>query len=142
MRQAAIAVSFVVGLGAFAAAHADGVWNSRDGKCQISAPAGWKQGPIGAGSVVSPDGKSDAWVDGSELPFDSFRQYIKPSLKPAKVIKETGSYYAAELKPNGKKHTLYIITARGAAATCRVELHYDAKDDAIVRKIGDSLRVK
>jgi hypothetical protein len=124
------------------AAHADDSWTSRDDKCQIATPAGWKQGPLGKGSVVSPDGKSDAWVDGGELPFDSFRKYVKPSLQAAKVLKETSSYYAAELKPNGSKRALYIITARGKAATCRVELHYDAKDDAVARKIGDSLKVK
>ena len=142
MKPAAIIVSFATGLGLCATAHADNAWSSRDGKCQVSTPAGWKQGPIGEGSVVSPDGKSDAWVDGSELPFDSFQQYVKPSIKPAKVLKETKSYDAAELKPNGNKRALYIIMARGKAATCRVELHYDVKDAAAAKAIGDSLKIK
>ena len=141
MRQAAVAVSAVLVLAVPAVARAD-VWASRDGKCEVTAPAGWKQGPAGKGSVVSADGKSDAWVDGNELSFDMFRQAILPSLKPTKVIKSTPTYYAAELPAGGQKHTLYIITARGKAATCRVELHYDAKDAAAAKKIGDSLKAK
>ena len=141
MRQAAVVVSSVLVLAVPAVARAD-VWASRDGKCEVSAPAGWKQGPAGKGSVVSADGKSDAWVDGNELSFDMFRQAILPSLKPTKVIKSTPTYYAAELPAGGRKHTLYIITARGKAATCRVELHYDAKDAAAAKKIGDSLKAK
>lgn len=142
MRQAAIVVSLAAGLAMASAAQAESTWSSRDGKCQVTSPAGWKQGPIGAGSVVSPDGKSDAWVDGGDLPFDSFRQYVKPSIGAAKVLKETNSYYAAELKPNGDKRALYIIMARGKTATCRVELHYDVKDAAAAKAIGDSLKVK
>ena len=88
------------------------------------------------------DGKSDAWVDGNELSFDMFRQAILPSLKPTQVIKSTPTYYAAQLPAGGQKHTLYIITARGKAATCRVELHYDAKDAAAATKIGASLKAK
>lgn len=142
MRQAAIVVSFALGLGMAAGARADSVWTSQDGKCEISAPQGWKQGPAGKGSVVSADGKSDAWVDGNELSFAMFRQAILPSLQATQVIKNTPSYYAAELKAGGQKHTLYIITARGKNATCRVELHYDAKDAAVAQKIGDSLKAK
>jgi hypothetical protein len=141
MRQAAIAVSSALALAMPAVARAD-VWASRDGKCEVTAPAGWKQGPAGKGSVVSADGKSDAWVDGNELSFDMFRQAILPSLQASKVVKSTPTYYAAELKAGGQKHTRYIITARGKSATCRVELHYDAKDAAAAQKIGDSLRTK
>jgi hypothetical protein len=141
MRQAAIAISFALVLAVPVAARAE-TWGSRDGKCEVTAPAGWKQGAAGKGSVVSPDGKSDAWVDGNELSFDMFRQAILPSLKPTKVIKSTPTYYAAELPAGGGKHTLYIITARGKAATCRVELHYDPKDAAAAKKIGDSLKTK
>jgi len=142
MRQAAIVVSLAAGLGLCTLARADTVWNSQDGKCQVAAPADWKQGPAGKGSLVSPDGKSDAWVDGSELPFAMFQQAIMPSLQATKVIKNTDSYYAAELKAGGQKHTLYIIMARGKNATCRVELHYAAKDAAAAQKIGASLKLK
>ena len=141
MRQAAFAVSFAFALSAPAVAQA-GAWTSQDGKCEVIAPAGWKQGPAGKGSVVSADGKSDAWVDGNELSFDMFRQAILPSLEATKVIKSTPSYYAAELKAGGQKRTLYIVMARGKGATCRVELHYVAKDAAVAEKIGASLKTK
>jgi hypothetical protein len=142
MRKVAIAISLAAGAAVCGAARADSTWSSINDKCQVTTPSGWKQGPAGKGAVVSPDGKSDIWVDGGDLPFDAFQQYVKPSIKPAKVLKETKSYYAAELKPNGNKRALYIIMARGKAATCRVELHYDVKDDAVARKIGDSLKIK
>jgi hypothetical protein len=139
MKRAALMVALGLAAGV---AYADNGWMSRDGKCEITTPAGWKQGPLGKGSVVSPDGKSDAWVDGGDLPFDSFQKYVKPSIQAAKVLKDSNSYYAAELKSNGNHRGLYIIMPRGKAATCRVELHYDAKDAAVVKKIGDSLKVK
>ena len=142
MRRVAIAVSIAAGAAVCGAAHADSTWSSINDKCQVTTPSGWKQGSLGKGSVVSPDGKSDAWVDGGDLPFAMFQQAIMPSLKPTKVIKNTSSYYAAELKPHGAKRTLYIITARGSNATCRVELHYDPKDAAVAQKIGASLKVK
>ena len=46
MRPAAIAVSSALVLAVPAVARAD-VWTSRDGKCEVTAPAGWKQGPAG-----------------------------------------------------------------------------------------------
>lgn len=117
----------------------------QSGKCLVSTPADWKPGKAGAGFVDSPDGKAQAFVDGSDLPLEIFRQAVLPgdAFEGAKVMKNTDSLYFAEIK-NHKPgwRTLYVIMARGKNATCRTEIYFDARSEDTAKKIGESLRVK
>ena len=116
-----------------------------EGHCQIFVPGGWKNGTLGASSAVSPDGKVYAVVASESLPFEMFKQAVVPSLKPAKVLKNTDSYYAAELaSKSGDIHTkgLYVAMARGEDDLCRAEVHYAPAHEETARKIGESLRPK
>ena len=70
---------------------------------------------------------------------------VAPALAavPAPARAETAGDPYAELKGNNpSKRTLYVITARGKAGTCRTEITFDNKTEDTAKKIGDSLRVK
>jgi hypothetical protein len=147
MRNSALAVSLCLVAGASLAQTPAG-WTShgdKSGKCLVSTPADWKQTELGAGFYASPDQKAQAFVDASDLPYATFKQVLLPmdQFKGAKVLKNTDSLYYAELKGNNpSKRTLYVITARGKAATCRTEITFDNSTEDTAKKIGDSLRVK
>ena len=142
-----IVIGALIAAPGFASA-ADGGWAARmdpEGHCQISVPAGWKDGTLGPSSALSPDGRAYAVVAGEELPFTMFKQAVVPSIQPTKVLKNTDSYYAAELaSKSGDVHTkgLYVAMARGEDALCRVEVHYAPAHAETARKIGESLGPK
>ena len=149
MRNTALAVSLCLSVAAPAiAADAPAGWKNhadKSGKCLISAPADWKQTELGTGFVASPDRKAQAFVDGGELPYSTFKQALLPmdQFKGAKVLKNTDSLYFAELKGgNPAKRTLYVIMANGKSNTCRTEITFDGKTEETAKKIGESLRVK
>src|SRR4051812_20753403 len=147
MRNPALALSLCLAAAPALADVPAGWTNHADkgGKCLISTPGDWKQTELGAGFVGSPDKKAQAFVDGSDLPYSTFKQVLLPmdQFKGAKVLKNTDALYYAELKSsNPAKRTLYVITARGKSATCRTEIYFDAKTEEVAKKIGDSLRVK
>ena len=131
-----------------ALADAPAGWKSyadKSGKCLISTPADWKQTELGAGFIASPDKHAQAFVDGGDLPYPTFKQVLLPmdQFKGAKVMKNTDSLYYAELKGNNPaKRTLYVIMPRGKAGTCRTEITFDNKTEDTAKKIGDSLKVK
>ena len=147
MRNSALAAALCVFAGQVAAEVPAG-WTShadKSGKCLVSTPADWKQTELGAGFVGSPDKKAQAFIDASDLPYSTFKQVLLPmdQFKGAKILKSTDSLYYAELKGNNpSKRTLYVITARGKAGTCRAEITFDSKTEDTAKKIGDSLRVK
>jgi hypothetical protein len=104
-------------------------------------PAGWKSHADNA----SPDQHAQAFVDGGDLPYPTFKQVLLPmdQFKGAKVMKNTDSLYYAELESsNPAKRTLYVIMPRGKSGTCRTEITFDGKTEDTAKKIGDSLRVK
>jgi len=64
-----------------ALADAPGGWKSyadKGGKCLIWTPADWKQTELGPGFIASPDKHAQAFVDGGDLPYPTFKQVILP----------------------------------------------------------------
>ena len=147
MRNAALAAMLSLSA-AHAAADVPAGWKGhadKTGKCEIATPADWKQTELGQEFIASPDKKAQAFIAGGDLPFSTFKQVLLPmdQFKGAKVLKNTDSLYYAELKGNNPaKRTLYVITARGKAGTCRTEITFDSKTEDTAKKIGDSLKVK
>ena len=147
MRKPALAAMLCL-FAAQAAADVPAGWKShadKGNKCLVWTPADWKQTELGPGFVASPDKKAQAFVDGGDLPYTTFKQVLLPmdQFKGAKVMKNTDSLYYAELKSsNPSKRTLYVIMPRGKTGTCRTEIYFDGSTEDTAKKIGDSLRVK
>jgi hypothetical protein len=147
MRNPALAAMLCL-FAAQAAADVPAGWKrhaDKSGKCEVATPADWKQTELGVRFVASPDKHAQAFIDGGDLPYTTFKQVLLPmdQFKGAKVIKNTDSLYYAELKGNNpSKRTLYVIMPRGKTGTCRTEITFDGKTEDTAKKIGDSLKVK
>jgi hypothetical protein len=114
---------------------------SRDGSCQVTAPAGWSVGELG-GTAVSANKQISLAISSPKM-VDSFaelKQTAKSVYKSSKIMKDSAGEFEMEGQSITGQPDVYRAVPIGPGKFCIVDVSYKAGSPDEARAIARTLR--